>query len=475
MKEMENIPRDNNRNNNILVDDDENDKNKNQENNSNIIVNPQDISLNVRAQEKNLEYDNYLSEMFQQNFSVNIIILCFIIIIMMLEYIYNQALFTYSLTYEQNLQNSLSEISFQFFKILSFLGNGPLIGLGLFFILCFFPLVKTIMICLGIIFMVYIQDILKLFYADPRPFWINTILFQGKCETSYGNPSGHSLTSFYFILSFCYYINMMEKIKNNITMKIIVYLLGFLISSLTAFSRLALGVHSINQVVYGSLLGIWGFLMFAYVFKIYDMPLNYYLKFFKEKKFINFCLVASLILLIIPIILYLLIDVQSDIKKYDLVMSKKCPKKKEYKLYSHSCLAEALIILVGIGIYFGQYFFWYMIYRKKNESLSTNDNNYDNSLEESVNNWNKYIKEIFYSMSNFIKVFGIFILTLLPGIFYIMISGKNNNLRTIFIFKFGLPFFLIGFLSFGPCFYAFINVLKEKKNYFKYPEESQFS
>ena len=266
---------------------------------------------------------------------------------------------------------------------------------------------------------------------------------------------------------------MIEKIKNNTTMKIIVYLLGLIIASLTAFSRLALGVHSINQVVYGSLLGIWGFLIIAYVFKIYDMPLNYYLKFYKEKKFINFCLISSLILFIIPIILYLLIDVESDIKKYNLVMSKKCPKKKEYKLYSHSCLAEALIILVGIGIYLGQYFFWYMIYKNKNESLSTNDN--DNSLEISVNNWNKYIKEIFSSMSNFIKVCGICVLTLLPGVFYIMISGKNSSLRNIFMFKFGLPFFLIGFLSFGPCFYAFINVLKEKKNYFKYPEESQFS
>ena len=158
---------------------------------------------------------------------------------MMLEYIYNQPLFTYSLTYEQNLQNSLSDTSFQIFKILSFLGNGPLIGLSLFFILCYFPLVQTIMICFGIIFMAYIQDILKLFYADPRPFWINTILFQGKCETSYGNPSGHILTSFYFILSFCYYINKIEKIKSNKTMKIIVYLLGFIIASLTAFSRLA--------------------------------------------------------------------------------------------------------------------------------------------------------------------------------------------------------------------------------------------
>ena len=77
--------------------------------------------MNVQIKEKNIEYDNYdnyLSEMFQQNFSANIIILCLILIIMMLEYTYNQPLFTYFLIYEQNLQNSLSDTSFQFFKIL---------------------------------------------------------------------------------------------------------------------------------------------------------------------------------------------------------------------------------------------------------------------------------------------------------------------------------------------------------------------
>ena len=469
MREMENIPKYNIKQSNILVDEDE--KNKEQQNILNNQINPQDISLNIKIMENKIEEDNYLSTMFYQNFSVNLLLLSLIFLIIMIEYIYKNSLFSYSLTYEQNLQNYFSDTSMAFFKIISFLGNGVLIGIGLFFIICFFPLVKSIMLCIGVIFMVYLHDVIKLFYGDPRPFWINNILFQGECETSYGNPSGHSLNSFYFFLSFCYYINKMKNIKNNNKMKIIIYLIAIFISGLIAFSRLALGVHSLNQVLYGGAIGIWAFLIFTYVFKIYDMPFRYYLKFYNDRRYISLVIITLIILFIIPIILYSLIDVESDFKKYELFMSKKCSKRKEYKFYSHSCIAESLILLLGAGIYFGQYFFWYMINRQRNEPFETNNNisNYNDYilyLEDIINNWNEYIRGIFTSMGNFIKIIGLIVLCLLPGIFNIIISGKNNSIRNILILKIGLPLFLIGFLTFGPCFYGLIHILKEqKRNY----------
>ena len=104
--------------------------------------------------------------------------------------------------------------------------------------------------------MVYLTDIIKLLYNDARPFWLNTILFQGKCETSYGNPSGHSLIAFYFYLSFAYYLCKNNFMKYNKSIKIGIYITAFILSVLTAFSRLVLGVHSLDQVIYGSLFGI---------------------------------------------------------------------------------------------------------------------------------------------------------------------------------------------------------------------------
>ena len=467
MREMENIPRDSNKKSNILVDDDEIDKNKNNiENISQNYINTQDTKLTVQIKENPIEENDYLCQMFHKNFSLNIIILLALIVLIMLEFIYRRPLFTYSLTYEQNIQASLSKNAFEFYKFISVLGGGVLIGIGLIFVLCYYSLVKTIALCIGIIFIVYIHDIMKLMYGDPRPFWINSILFQGNCETSYGNPSGHSLTAFFFFLSFCYYLTIFDKIRNNLTYKIIVYLTGIFLACLTAYSRLALGVHSLDQVLYGSALGIWFFFIFTYVFKVYDMPLSYYLKFYKNRKYFNFVMIALLILFILPIILYYLVDVEADFKKYDLVMSKKCPNTEKYKFYSHNCMWESLIILLLCGMYFGQYLFWYLI-----NNYNTNENN-KHIIENNINYWNDYIMEIFSSFGNLIKAFALIIIALLPGILYLLVPGENNSLGNIFIFKIGLPLFLIGFLTFGPCFYGLIYILKEKRtNFSKFSEE----
>ena len=468
MRELENIPKDNNKRSNILVDDDENEK-KIQENISQNAINPTDITLNIKNKDEQILQNDYLSQMFHKNFSVNIIILISLIVLIMLEFIYRRPLFTYSLTFEQNLQNSLPKNGIEFYKLISLLGNGILIGFGLFFVLCYYSLIKTILLCMGLIFVVYLHDIMKLLYGDPRPFWINSILFKGKCETSYGNPSGHSMISFFFFLSLSYYICMLEKFKNNYTYKTITYLVGIFIAGLIAYSRLALGVHALDQVLYGSAIGIWVFAIFAFVFRIYDMPLAYYLRFFKDRKYFNIFLLFLSFLFILPIIIYFLVDVDTDFKKYELVMNKKCPGVEKYKFYSHSCLAESLIILFMLGIYLGQYLFWYLIYR--NDSRA-NDSNYLLALEESVNHWNKYFREMFGSLGNLIKVLGLIVLTLLPGLLYFIVPGEDNSLKNIFIFKIGLPLFFIGFLAFGPCFYGLIHILKQRRGSFeKYPEE----
>ena len=287
MTEMEDMPRDNYKNKKILIDDDEpQDTNNNEIFQNNQIGNKQtsDVALNVQTKSPiPQDNQNYFISSFYQNFIPNIVLLSGLLILILTEIIYKDALFNYSLTYEQNLQESLSKGAINFFSFISITGDGVFIGLGLFFIFCYFSLIKTILISVGVIFMIYLHDLLKLIYSDPRPFWLNTVLFQGKCETSYGNPSGHSLLSFFFYLSFSYYLCQINKIKSNNIYKISIYCLALFIAALTAFSRLALGVHSVDQVLYGSLLGIFSFLIFAFMFKIYDMPLNDYLKFFKKK------------------------------------------------------------------------------------------------------------------------------------------------------------------------------------------------
>ena len=468
MREMEPMPRDNYKNKNILIEDEEPQDTKVNEISPNEQIDAKrtnDIALNIKDEPNDSNNLNYFLSSFYQNYLPNIVLLSALLILIIVEIIYKDALFKYSLTYEQNLQSSLSKFSIKLFEIISLTGDGIFIAIGLIFIFCYFTLIKTIFICSGLIFIVYLHDLMKLIYSDPRPFWISTILFQDKCETSYGNPSGHSFVSFFIYLSFSYYLCQINKIKSNNTYKISIYLIAIFIASLTAFSRLALGVHSIDQAIYGSFLGIFAFLIFAFMFKIYDMPLIHYLKFYREKKYINGFILTSILLLIFPFIIYSLIDVEKDKKKYEAALNKNCPGIEEYKLYSHSCLAESLIILLLCGIYLGQFIFWYLVSKKKNqlfEDNRDNNNNFNNlTLEESVNNWNIHLNNIRKNYMTALKALGIVIIILIPGIFYLIIPGENNSLVNIFLFKIGLPLFFIGFLAFGPCLYGLIYILKE--------------
>ena len=459
MREMENIPQDSQRQNNILVDEDDIDNNKNQENIYDNMINPKDINLNIQIKENPIYLNDYLLEMLHKNFLINIIILSSLIFLIILDLIYRNSLFTYSLTYEQNLQNSFSKNTILFYKFISDILGYLIMALGFIFVFCYFPLNKSIVFIIGFIFGDYVEDLFKLIFSDPRPFWLNSILSQGSCEGSYGNPSGHSIKAFLFSLSLCYYTCMLQKIKNNFKYKIIIYIIGFFGAALVAFSRIALGVHSIDQVLFGSLIGVWIFTVFSYVFKIYDMPLSYYLKFFREKKYINYFIIILSVLFILPIIIYLLIDVESDFKKYDLVMSRKCPTKKKYTFYSHKNMAGSLVILFIFGIYLGQFLFWYIV---KTNNSPTDDNLI---IEESINNWNNFLKEIISSIGNITKILGLIGIAVSPLLLAKFISGKSS-LSCIFLFKFSIPFILIGFLAFGPCLYGFIYVLKEKRGSF---------
>lgn len=92
---------------------------------------------------------------------------------------------------------------------------------------------------------------LKNIYAQARPLWLSDDILPWGCKyRDYGNPSGHALSA------------VMFGLMNESTLSLVI---GMTLASLTAISRVVLGVHSINQIVFGSLLGIWLSLTFRYV------------------------------------------------------------------------------------------------------------------------------------------------------------------------------------------------------------------
>lgn len=105
-------------------------------------------------------------------------------------------------------------------------------------------------------------SIAKLNYHQARPIWVSEEIQPFGCSNQYGNPSGHCFSTFGLCLAVWLDYND-EALKNpNLKLRawywrVLFFALGATASFTVAYSRLFLGVHSLNQVLFGALLGVW--------------------------------------------------------------------------------------------------------------------------------------------------------------------------------------------------------------------------
>ncbi|MBS1889857.1 MAG: phosphatase PAP2 family protein [Actinobacteria bacterium] len=85
-------------------------------------------------------------------------------------------------------------------------------------------------------------------------------MLEWTCYTEYGSPSGHSMLSIVlleFLVRF-----MTRKIKCAARFNYLWYTLVFLLELLVMFSRVYLGMHSLNQVLFGMMLGCYSMVVY---------------------------------------------------------------------------------------------------------------------------------------------------------------------------------------------------------------------
>lgn len=98
------------------------------------------------------------------------------------------------------------------------------------------------------------NEIVKLPFHGPRPYWVSTNIRPLASETSFGVPSGHSQISPGFWGMLASYVH-----------KVWVWILALLLVVLIGLSRLYLGVHFPHDVLIGWALGfltLWAFVKF---------------------------------------------------------------------------------------------------------------------------------------------------------------------------------------------------------------------
>ena len=96
-----------------------------------------------------------------------------------------------------------------------------------------------------------ISSISKLHFHQARPYWVNPEIKAISCSNQYGNPSGHSLAclglSLAIFLDFNYWVSTRPENKLRAWYwQLLILIVVLVFSGAIGYSRLFLGVHSLN-------------------------------------------------------------------------------------------------------------------------------------------------------------------------------------------------------------------------------------
>ena len=356
------------------------------------------------------------------------ILIIYIILSIIFEQFYRKPLFTKSIELETKLYSSTSINQIKIFKLLSKFGTQTGLIPLLITILILFPINISYTFASVIVLSSYYDNILKLSYGSPRPFWINPSI-KRSCDGGFGNPSGHSFSSFAIYLSLWDIITNLNYFNRKKYLKIALLIFFILFSLSIAFSRIFLSVHSINQIIYGSILGIGMYFYFFHIIELHKFSgkkFNKYIIGSFENKIhtIKFC-----IYFIILFALYLLR--KNNWEEFDEIIKKECPHLPLYRKFNNDGFFIGLVIFLLIGAHYGLYYLFIQsqIHRP--------------FKEEQINKWSMY-----ENLKNLILKILIFIPHSTPMIIYLLIP-KNAPLYIIFPLKVILPYILSGFCFFG--------------------------
>ena len=364
-----------------------------------------------------------------------IILFLLLITIIVAELFYREPLFNYTLENVPIAQKKASKSLINFFKLMSHLGGFIGNSIIMLVTVLFFPINKSFTFIMTSSFAIYVTNLFKIIYGNPRPYWEKYSIKSFDCDGGFGNPSGHNLLSICNYFGIWFLVNFYTRIKNYkyiIIFKIISFLVIMLFLSLIGYSRYILGAHSINQIIYGLFLGAIICYFTYFILQLQNLKSEiFFTKFIS--KYINIAFITIYILMIIIILILYFSISRNELVWLDNVYYK-CPdiKEKPSKFGIKAGLEESLNFIYILSSHISLIVIKYL-YDNKSKLLFNNNNI---TLEE-VNNYNnlKILKRIIY----------IIFFVIVVGVWFILsaISSKSN-LTIIIVFKSILRFFGIG-------------------------------
>ena len=355
------------------------------------------------------------------------IVSIYTITVLLSETFFRKPLFDLSEDIELNFQKNIDPL---FFQIISDIGTLPTFFPVMIIFYIFMPLNIPFTLFSVIIHASYWDNILKILYGEARPYWVFRELTPS-CNGGFGNPSGHSMSSSAVYLSIWHILTKTEYLENKSFTKIILLIAFCLMIAFVLFSRLVLAAHSINQVLFGGLLGVTIYLFHFYVFQLHKLKSREFFELFRSKRKRCLWAVFYLTLFSISIIVYFAVPNSKVIEANEDYINKNCERIQDYRKFNEDGLFNSLSIFGMIGAHIGLTFFTHFLETK-----------------------NLFVKhEEIYNFNNTdYKKKGLILLILLvcgsPIILYFILPGRMA-LIFVYIFKIVVPYLLGAIGLFG--------------------------
>ena len=383
---------------------------------------------------KRNKIEKKLKTNFKKKYSIITIIISilYFALIISTEFTYKKKLFDKSINFQEDLREKYDKEGgfYKFWNFFSFFGNN-IFCFGVFFVIfIFFPLNSSFLVLQSLNFADYLTNLFKIIYRNPRPYWKSDRL-DIVCNSGYGNPSGHSVIglSFYLVLSHVITnFDFFRKKRKGQILRVIIFVFFSILIFLIIISRFFLSAHSINQIIYGTLLGIGIYFLEIHIISYHTYSSKDFIKHIINKNVIFIYFIIYALLLGLLLVAYFCFDDNKILENFifeNIFNGERCHTKRKYQVLKTTGFTQALGITSLIGAHLGIILLIYVL--KKFKYKIDNINKFNRT---SIKKW--FIRLPILILS------GIFV------IFYFAVP-KSSPLSIIVIFKFALPFFLTAF------------------------------
>ena len=346
-----------------------------------------------------------------------------------IEQAYREDLFYKSIDVQEDIRNDYDKGStfYGFWKFMSYFGVSNVTFPIFAIIFLFLPLNSSFLTLQVLIYSIYITNVLKIIYRNGRPYWQSTLL-DIVCNSGYGNPSGHSVTATTYYLTLPHILTNFEFFKKDTRgkiLRIVIFLLFMILGALVMISRIILGAHSLNQVIYGFSLGLGVYFISIYILSYHTYNHDTFISHITNCVVVFIYMIFHLILLALLIIMYFALEDNQKIKykiEIDIFNGQRCKVKKKYLMLKHDGFFQGLALTSIIGAHLGIILLNFFL-KKYNYVINRYITEFNRS---SVKRWIIRLPILIFS--------GIFMLLnfTIPG---------GSPLSIIFIFKSSLSFF----------------------------------